>query len=150
MAARRGRGQRDLVKERHWRRIVRRWRSSGLSVREFCDWQSLSEASFYGWRRELAKRDREAVAAVATPGGATVSGNTKRTSSGLEPLPSFVPVHVVAEEVSDADGRPCRTDVIEVHLPGSVRLVVPAGCDRALLRDVIACCGEAAQEKVSC
>ena len=150
MAARRGRGQRDLVKERHWRRIVRRWRSSGLSVREFCDWQSLSEASFYGWRRELAKRDREAVAAAPSPSPATVAGNTKRNGSGLEPLPSFVQLHVVAEEAADAVGRQCRTDVIEVHLPGGVRLVVPAGCDRALLRDVITCCGEAAQEKVLC
>jgi len=150
MAARRGRGQRDLAKERHWRRIMRRWRSSGLSVREFCDWQSLSEASFYGWRRELAKRDREAAAAVATPSGATVAGRTKRTGLGLEPLPSFVQLHVVGEEAPNADVRSCRTDVIEVHLPGGERLVVPAGCDRALLRDVITCCGEAAMESVSC
>lgn len=148
MAARRGRGQRDLVKERHWRRTVRRWRSSGLSVREFCDWQSLSEASFYAWRRELAKRDREAAAAASS--NATAAGKTKGNGSGLEPLPSFVPVHVVAEVALAADGRPCRTDVIEVHLPGGVRLMVPAGCDRALLRDVITCCGEAAQERVSC
>ena len=37
-----------------------------------------------------------------------------------------------------------------LHLPGGVRLMVPAGCDRALLRDVITCCGEAAKERVSC
>jgi len=146
MAARRGRGQRDLAKERHWRRIVRRWRNSGLSVREFCDWQVLSEASFYAWRRELAKRDREA----AAPSGTTVAGNTKRNGTSPDPLPTFVQLHVVAEEALKADGRPCRTDVIEVHLPGGVRLVVPAGCDRALLRDVITCCGEAAKERVSC
>jgi hypothetical protein len=148
MAARRGRGQRDLAKERHWRRIVRQWRGSGLSVREFCDWQSLSEASFYGWRRELAKRDREA--AAASPSDTTVAGRPKQNGSGPEPLPSFVQLHVVAEEALKADGRPSRTDVIEVHLPGGVRLVVPAGCDRALLRDVITCCGEAAKERVSC
>jgi hypothetical protein len=47
MAARRGKWQRDLAKERHWRRTVRHWRRSGLNVREFCDWQGLSEACFY-------------------------------------------------------------------------------------------------------
>jgi hypothetical protein len=36
-----------LAKERHWRRMVRHWRRSGLNVREFCDWQGLSEACFY-------------------------------------------------------------------------------------------------------
>jgi hypothetical protein len=51
---------RDAVKERFWRRRVRQWRASGLSVRAFCEQRNLQEASFYGWRRILAERDAEA------------------------------------------------------------------------------------------
>lgn len=48
-------------KERFWRGMLRRFRSSGLSVREFCEQQGLSMPSFYGWRRTLAARDEAAV-----------------------------------------------------------------------------------------
>jgi hypothetical protein len=149
MAARRGRWQRDQAKERHWRRMVRKWRSSGLSVREFCDWQALSEPCFYAWRRELAKRDREATATVAS-GGATVAGRTQRNGSGLAPLPAFVPVRVVADGAAVESVRPSRPDGIELQLPGGVRLLVPPGCDRALLRDLIACCAGMGLETRPC
>ena len=48
-------------KEQWWRRQVRQWRSSGLSVRAFCAAQGFSEPSFYAWRRTLAQRDAAAV-----------------------------------------------------------------------------------------
>jgi hypothetical protein len=128
-----------LAKERRWRRIVRRWRSSGLNIREFCDWQGLSESLFYAWRRELAKRDRE-VAAAASLRGPTDAERAKQTGSTCPPAAAFVPVHVVADgahvEPADSSG----VGGLEVHLPGGVRLSVPPECDRALLRDVIACC----------
>ncbi len=54
MATGRPRGWRDPAKERRWRRVVRDWQASGLSVRQFCRRQGLSEPSFYAWRRELA------------------------------------------------------------------------------------------------
>jgi hypothetical protein len=141
MAARRAKGQRDPAKERHWRRIVRRWRSSGLSVREFCDWQSLSEPCFYAWRRELAKRDRES--AVAVPGSDVARGGrpVKQNGPSRTPAAAFLPVHVVADGAPAHAGSLSRSHDIEVHLPGGVRLWVPPGCDRGLLRDVIACCG---------
>jgi len=52
--------QRDGAKERFWRRAVRQQAASGLGVRAFCRERSLSEASFYAWRRTLAERDAEA------------------------------------------------------------------------------------------
>jgi transposase len=68
---------RDQSKERRWRRWLQEWRDSGLTVREFCEWRSLSEANFYAWRRTLDQRKTEAV--------------------------HFVPVHVVVEEQTAAD-----------------------------------------------
>jgi hypothetical protein len=48
--------QRDVEKERTWRRNIQAQRGSGLSVRAFCAREQLSEASFYAWRRTLAER----------------------------------------------------------------------------------------------
>jgi transposase len=56
---------RDTAKAERWRGILRQWRRSGLSVREFCDWQNLSEPSLYAWRRELAERDGQIAAVPA-------------------------------------------------------------------------------------
>jgi len=65
-------GQRDPVRERFWRQTLSAWRSSGLSVREFCGRRDLTETAFYFWRKELRKRDGE-----------------------RSPPPAFVPVSVV-------------------------------------------------------
>ncbi|MBI3865874.1 MAG: hypothetical protein HY290_28705 [Planctomycetia bacterium] len=150
MAARRGKGQRDQTKERHWRRMVRDWRKSGLSVRDFCDWQALSEPSFYTWRRELAKRDREFAAAVPGIGAVGKGRSVKQNAPYRTPAAAFLPVQVVADGGRDAAASSSRPDVIEVHLSGGVRLMVPPGCDRALLRDVIACCAGTEPERSSC
>jgi hypothetical protein len=52
--------QRGSSKERFWRRMVRQWRSSGLSIRDFCAEGQISEGSFYAWRRTIAERDAQA------------------------------------------------------------------------------------------
>jgi len=37
--------------------MLRRWHSSGLSVRGFCEEHGLAVPSFYAWGRTLARRD---------------------------------------------------------------------------------------------
>jgi hypothetical protein len=56
--------KRDRVKERFWRDALARQATSGLSVRSFCRHQRLSEASFYAWRRTIARRDGQANLAI--------------------------------------------------------------------------------------
>ena len=82
---------RDEQKERQWRRWIAQWRTSGLSVRDFCAHHGLATPSFYACRRTL---ERRAVAQAA-----------------------FVPVQVVADappapagtlEVLLVDGRTVR------------------------------------------
>jgi transposase-like protein len=114
--------RRDPAKERHWRQVIRQWKQSGLSVREFCDWQGVSEASLYAWRRELADRD--------PPSG----GASSKARSELSPAGQFVPVRVLADTPFPGESSP----VLEVLLPSGVRLRVPAGCTRQTLADVIA------------
>jgi len=104
------RNQRSGVKERYWRTMVRRWRESGLSVRDFCVEHGVSEPSFYGWRRTLAARDAEAV--------------------------RFVPVQVVPERATvPAADRTCMG--LELVLAGGRVLRIGAGFDTATLQRVL-------------
>jgi hypothetical protein len=54
--------------DRHqfWQMAIETWRSSGLTVRQFCRQEGLPEASFYSWRKKLTKTltsdsDKEAI-----------------------------------------------------------------------------------------
>jgi transposase len=101
--------QRDGRKERFWRRMVRRWDKSGLSVRAFCLTYRLSEPSFYAWRRMLKQRDGEAV--------------------------SFVPVRVVPDDPSLAATAGAS---LELVLPAGRVLRVGPGFDAATLQRLLA------------
>jgi transposase len=87
--------RRDPQREQFWRNMIAAWNKSGQTVSAFCACRRLAVASFYAWRRELAKRDRatppaltflpvhlraEAVLEVALPNGLVV-----RTPAGVEP-----------------------------------------------------------------
>lgn len=85
-----GRSKRDCGKERFWRRILRHWRRSGLSVRDFCAEHDLAEPSFYSWRRIVAQRDQEAVRVRAEP----ERGNVRQAVAASD-APVFVPMRVI-------------------------------------------------------
>jgi len=104
--------RRDPEKEQFWRRMVAQQRQSAGSIRAFCEREGLSQPSFYQWRRELARRDRTAIARR----GAAVGGAA-----------TFVPIHVAPEAA-----------LIEIALPGGVVVRVRAGADTATLRQVLA------------
>ena len=44
---------RDPAKEVFWREALQRFAASGLSIREFCQREQLTESAFYAWRRTL-------------------------------------------------------------------------------------------------
>ncbi len=86
-----GRRDRDFGKERFWRRTLRQWRRSGLSVRAFCAEHVLAEASFYAWRRIVAQRDQESAPVHAKPERDRVD----RAASAGDDAPVFVPLRVI-------------------------------------------------------
>ena len=98
------RRQRDPRLEQLWRRIMARWQASGRSIRGFCAEQSISEANFHAWRRELTKRDAEPTAA---------SKPAKRLSAEPSTL-QLVPLRVVPDTV------------IELVLPTGMTVRVPS------------------------
>ena len=111
----------DGTKERLWRDRINRQQQSGLSIRAFCAEESLSEASFHWWRRELARRKAQS-RVRRSPG-------RHQPSLALTEVAQFVPVTV-------APSSPCLS--IEIALPGGVLVRVLQGCSSQLLRDVLA------------
>jgi transposase-like protein len=105
--------QQSSSKERFWRTMVEQWRGSGLSVRAFCARRSLSEPSFYAWRRTLQERDAAQL--------------------------RFVPVKVVAQETaSTADDTSAAANTLELVLCRGRRLRVRPGFDGPTLTRLLA------------
>jgi hypothetical protein len=112
----RRRGERELAKERYWRRRLRQWQRSGHGIRSFCRTHGLSEASFYAWRRIIQERDQQK----------EPTSQRDQQPTGHH-LPAFLPVTIVPS-----------APVLEVVL-GAGRVVrVPAGFDAATLRQLLA------------
>jgi transposase len=115
-------GQRDLGKERFWRRLVSGWRRSGLSIRDYCDHHQVSEASFYAWRRTLAARDAAACRSCAP---------AARVGEAAHDTPAFVPVRVVQPPAKPAAG-------LELVLGNGRVLRLGSGFDPQVLRQLLA------------
>ena len=109
--------QRDPRKERFWRRMLRQWRRSGLTIREFCSQHQLSEPSFYAWRSAIAQRDQERAASPAEP---------TATHVWAEAGPLFVPLCL-----------PASAAVLELVLPDGLVLRVPSGFDPVTLQQLL-------------
>jgi hypothetical protein len=126
------RGQRDLGKQRFWRRVLREWQRSGLTIRDYCAAQGLSEPSFYAWRRAIQERKRQVARASRDGAGPVSRGNAAGVRRGpSDGQPTFVPVSIVASapalEVVGRDGCVIR---------------VPVGFDAATLRQLLAVLAE--------
>jgi hypothetical protein len=108
-----GRWNRDAGKERSWGQVLAQSQASQpITVRAFCTARGISQPSFYAWRREIQRRDRD--------------------------RPQFLPVRVVDEApVPERDGS-----AIEVVLGGGHCLRVRPGFDRATLVRLLEALGE--------
>ncbi len=99
--------QRDIGKEAQWRGVLKRYSVSGLSVREFCRQENLTEASFYAWRRTIRERDGN---------GETVA-------------PAFVPAVVTGESAQDV--------TIAIELSGGCTLRLPEAISASRLAEFV-------------
>jgi transposase-like protein len=119
--ARRG-ARRDRSKERFWRRLLRLWRRSGQTIRDFCAEHEVSEPSFFAWRRMIAERDQQ-----------RRRRDNPNSKASAEPLPkaneqpAFVPLRVVSTDMA-----------FDVVLKGGRVVRVSAGFDAASLRRLLA------------
>lgn len=121
-------GQRDPVREGLWRKRVRSWQTSGLTIRQFCTRHGLAETAFQHWRRELRERD---AAFRAKPASSTKSHVRSRR-------PTFVPVAVLPNsEPAVASVATMPAGTIEIRCPSGHVVVTPAG-DVTMLRHLFA------------
>ena len=94
----------DSGKAAAWRRRVRRFERSGLTVVGFCDREGVSTASFYRWRNRLVD-----------PQPTDRSGDARHArSDGVEDSPAFRSVRVTPTHAP-----------VSIQLPGGVRVEVP-------------------------
>jgi hypothetical protein len=132
---------RDAAKEKFWRRMLQRWRRSGLTVRAFCEQHELSEGSFYAWRRIIAERDQEATRAKSTTATASFPQTKGGPGEAGAARPAFVQVDIAGER-SVPDGGAASpagsaSESIELVV-GCGRVVrLRRGFDAALLRQVL-------------
>jgi len=105
-------------RETHWRRLIGRWRASGLAKSVFCQREGVSDASLHWWLGEIARRDGRGPkrAMAATPAKKPVP-------------PGFVPLRVV----------PARTPELQpFELVVAVQVVrVPPAFDPEALRRLL-------------
>jgi len=121
--ARRG-ARRDRSKERFWRRLLRLWRRSGQTIREFCAEHEVSEPSFFAWRRMIAERDQQR--------RRRDNPNSRSSAQSLpkaDEQPAFVPLRVVSTAADMA---------FDVVLKSGRVVRVSAGFDAASLRRLLA------------
>jgi hypothetical protein len=127
------RGERDPKRERFWRAAVQRREMSGLTARAFCRRERLSEASYYFWRRELARRDRQSQRHQRRREGK--AGTTSHTAAKRPPVaktPLFQELAIVNESPRSGPDRG-----LEIVLPDGCWLRVPAAVDCAWLASVL-------------
>ena len=100
----------DTDQRQFWQMAVETFKSSGLSIRQFCEKEGLSEASFYAWRKKM------------TPDGKCE--DIKPDSGQIEP---FIRVSMPSESAS----------TLEFVLLSGNTLRIGSGADRQTLNDVI-------------
>ena len=118
---------RDPALERAWRKRMREYEGSGLTIRQFCQQEDLVEHQFIWWRAELKRRASEP-ARKKKPKRKAIPA--KRADEPTRPAASeFVPVHVEPSIVA--------TPSVEIVLDQPPRIRVAPGFDTELLREVI-------------
>lgn len=107
--------ERDAEREAFWRGVLKRYATSGLTIRAFCRREHLTESAFFAWRRTIAERDAEAKPQASR------GGRLKR--------PAFLPV------VVDDDHR--RNGHLVIELAGDRVLKLPASTSAAWLVELL-------------
>lgn len=99
-----------------WCDRLRRFESSDLTVVAFCDWEGVSQAAFYVWRKKLQ----------ADSGLPSRRKTVERASSRLASAPAFVQILPGMSRPHDTVGKVVMTlaDGTRVEFPASDRELI--------------------------
>jgi len=104
-----------------WARIVDEQRSSGVSVKQFCNRRSIPCSSFFAWRRKLGGA------------AAAVRANNRTAEFAAVAVADWARRDHVAGEGRDGH----LAGGVSIALPGGLRVMVNHGFDRRLLLAVV-------------
>ncbi len=150
--------QRDPALERRWRGIIANWQASEISIAEFCRLNDVNYKTFCNWRHRLRDRDLDSGHAHSTKDKPTkrrvvratrsatpASGTPRRKDAGRESKRELRSVQFAEVKVVDhaAPANPesspaLGTSLLEIVLPGGIKLRPSADCPISLLSSVIA------------
>jgi len=117
--------KRSEEKRTYWRGMLERRAASGLSVRQFCKEEQVSEASFHGWKRKLAHGDRPAK--KSSEKGGQERPQAKPVTKQADDAAVFIPVRV----------SPATNGPVEIVHPRGHVVRLPAVFDEISLRQVL-------------
>lgn len=121
---------RDMALERAWRKRMREYARSGLTIRQFCEQEGLVAHQFSWWRSELNRRDAKSTSMVNRASNRKSTQRTKPDNQSLAKTSQhFVPVEIKPSPRGEAS--------IEIILDQPPRLRVSSGFDAELLREVV-------------
>ena len=107
-----------------WRMVFQTHQASGLTIKQFCKNEGISEAAFYSWRKKLAAHDEP----PKHDGPSAVSRE-------------FIEVHLPARPaglpVRQTGGLNPSPAVLELVFASGHALRIPAGADPAFLGHVL-------------
>jgi Transposase len=127
---------RNTRKERFWREVIGGHAKSGLSVKAYCSGRGVSEASFFAWRRELARRDAEPPQPKKVR--ERLASQPPRHISRLKATPvRQAPPQWAQLQVTPGESS-LHGSMIEIVFPAGVRVRVAEGASRQTLTDVLA------------
>ena len=111
---------RTKSRENHWRGVLKEQSTSGLSVAAFCRQKSISQPSYYAWRRKFLEQKESRGKQIRSTKSARATRNTR---SGAQLLPVRI------------EGT---ASTLRIHLPNQGIFVdVPHGTDRETLTGVL-------------
>lgn len=116
---------RDLALERAWRKRMRLYERSGLTIQAFCDQEGLVAHQFSWWRSELKRRAAKSKTTSSRP-----ERRSRQKTNGKQSklaADSFVPLQI---DVSAPTS-------VEIVLDQPLRIKVASGFDADLLREVV-------------
>ena len=106
-----------------WRERFKRFQSSGMTVKAFCEREGVSAWNFHAWKRRLglaSGRSRSRRKPASRP-----KARSRREAAGQpEEKPLFVPVTI--EPVASVSE-------VRIELPGGAVVHVPSGADERLV-----------------
>jgi hypothetical protein len=109
---------------------MRKYQQSGLTIREFCERESLVAHQFCWWRSELKRRDAKSTLMDKRASHKKSARRSKRDNQPSSHVSRrFVPVEIQPSLRSDAS--------IEIILDQPPRLRVSSGFDAERLREVV-------------